>query len=715
LNPASVLACSGNTANVLLLRLEDWIREDSIDEEAAQVGDEPSVEARLTGRAKKFVDALASSVARGGTPHLVCLCPASPQAIADPARHAALTASEQALLQASAMPGVSVISSAKLLSAYPVDQYADATADRLAHVPYTDLFFAGLGTQVARSIHALTRAPYKAIAVDCDQTLWKGICGEDGPDLIEIDSARRALQEVLVDQHNRGMLICLCSRNNEADVADVFAKRSDMPLSLDHVVASRLNWRPKSENLRSLADQLELGLDTFILLDDDPAECAEVQTHTPEVLTIQLPASTREFPRFLEHLWAFDGWPVTSEGQRRTAMYRDNAARGALRSTVATVEDYLDLLNVRVHFAEATPAQLPRVSELTYRTNQFNTTAIRRSEADVRRLLETGYHCLTAGVRDRFGDYGLVGLAIYRAEADALGVDSLLLSCRVLGRGVEHRILAKLGEMARDQGLNSVDLAFTSTARNEPARQFLDQLDATIERTPGGSVYRIAARAAAAAQFRPPATVTAGGDRARSNSPAITEPASDAQPVSGLFTWIAEEMRNPRQIFEAVRAERAAARLASGTAYVAPRTSIESGIAEIFEELLAVDRVGIHDGFFDLGGHSLLATQALSRIHARSGVEMPLSTMFSDEFTVEALARTVGDMSRQRTDLGPLDVDISDGELADLRITRKTNTRGDSCGCCSSSPLTLPSSAAPARRTADCSKDWPRRVMTAAY
>src|SRR5262249_23774725 len=152
----------------------------------------------------------------------------------------------------------------------------------LGHIPFTPEFFAALGTFAARTILAQRRPPFKAIVLDCDNTLWQGVCGEDGPDGILISPAHEALQRALLRPRDWGVLVCLCSKNSEADVLEVFRRRSEMPLTLDSIVSHRINWQPKSQNLAELAQELSLSLDSFIFIDDNPLECAEVRAGCPE-------------------------------------------------------------------------------------------------------------------------------------------------------------------------------------------------------------------------------------------------------------------------------------------------------------------------------------------------------------------------------------------------------------------------------------------------
>ena len=221
------------------------------------------------------------------------------------------------------------------LNAYPVEDYYDPQRDELGHIPFTPVFFTALGTALARKIYAIKSAPHKVIVLDCDNTLWKGVVGEDGMMGSDIASGWKVLQELMVAQQQAGMLICLCSKNNEADVVEVFEKRPDMPLKRAHIISWRINWMPKSENIKALASELNLGLDSFIFIDYNPVECAEVQARCPEVL-IQLPIDG-DISRYLQHIWAFERLKLTEEDNQRTALYKQNLERDRFAKETLTI------------------------------------------------------------------------------------------------------------------------------------------------------------------------------------------------------------------------------------------------------------------------------------------------------------------------------------------------------------------------------------------
>lgn len=481
LDPGGLFAGNRGGLNVLLIRFEDW----------ARFRDQVSV-AELEEHVQHFISAVHSAASAASAPILICVCPASPEFLSESGRAQFAQRSEDSIVGAFAdQSSVHVAGTAEIQRLYPVPEYYDSHADELGHVPYTPEFFSALGTLIARKLHALRASRYKVIALDCDETLWIGVCGEDGPQGVLLDENHLALQEFMLAERQRGTLLCLCSKNNPDDVFDTFRAHPEMPLALEHFTAWRLNWGPKSANLRELAEELNLALDSFILVDNSATECAEVLAGAPEVLAIPLPQDAREFAGFLDHIWAFDRWSTTTEDRSRAALYVQERERARAAQMASSLEEFLASLNLLVKIGPMTEDQLPRVAQLTTRTNQMNFTSVRRDESEIQSLLRSqGYECLTVDVEDRFGSYGLTGVMLFRANGGALIVDTFLLSCRALGRGVEHRMLARLGEIAKERGLAEVQFPFAPTPRNRPAEALLKSVGAPCEKqTVGGSTF----------------------------------------------------------------------------------------------------------------------------------------------------------------------------------------------------------------------------------
>jgi FkbH-like protein len=451
LDPASEFSRNTHGVNVVLARLED-------------LGGE-----RLEENVRHLIEDLRAAPERFHVPLLFCLCPSVPS-FAQTGNHIAAMIGS-ALDEA---PGVHYLHHHEIDRLYPVEQQLDPGGDRLGHIPYTEAFYCALGTALVRCTHALMRAPFKLIALDCDNTLWQGICGEDGPENVTLDAPRRDLHETMLAQRDAGVLLTLASKNNEEDVLETFRLHPEMPLQLRHFVTWRLNWDTKADNLLSIADQLNIGADSFIFIDDNPKECAELEQALPEVVTLALPAVIERTPHFLQHVWAFDHPVVTEEDRNRSAYYTQSAEFGNEIRRAGSLEDFLAHLDLQVRISRLTPDKLPRTAQLTQRTNQFNTTTIRRNEADIAALPR--HSVFTVDVTDRFGNYGQAGAMIVRHEHDRWHLDSMMLSCRVLGRGVEHRMLSRLGEEAQESGIGAVEIAYVRTAKSQPARTFLEGL-----------------------------------------------------------------------------------------------------------------------------------------------------------------------------------------------------------------------------------------------
>jgi FkbH-like protein len=641
LDPASEMASNARGLNVLLVRPEDWLEGNDANrpEDGEKIADE-------------FVAAVKSAASRTAVPFLILLCPASKKAADDSRRKKVLDSMEEFTVTGlEKESGVHVVTTRELLETYPVADFYDESGDELGRVPYAPVFFTALGTMIARKFHALQRAPHKVIVLDCDQTLWSGVCGEDGARGICLDAPRIALQEFMRAQHGSGKLLALCSKNNEDDVREVFAQRLDMPLRHEHFAALRLNWQPKSENIKSMAAELNLGLDSFIFVDDNPVECAEVEANCPEVLTLLLP-EPEKIPNFLKHCWAFDSLKITDEDRKRGELYRENRKRQELQKSSMSLADFVAGLDLKIQVEPMSAAQLSRVAQLTHRTNQFNCTTIRRSETEIQQLAGDR-EILTVSVQDRFGDYGLVGVVIFKNGENVLDVETFLLSCRVLGRGVEHDILARIGKRAVEEKKSWVDVRFNPSAKNKPAFDFLQSISASFcQPLNGGYVYRFPAEFAADVVFNPENGAEIQAKKSESKIANTQPQQSRAKFVK--CRAIALESGDAVAIHRAIESK-AAVRSGKTNGYVPPSTELERELCSIYEKLLRIERVGLNDNFFELGGHSLLAVRLFAEIEKLVGRKFPLVTIFQSP-TVEQLARALGnsDHAQSRSPIVPV-------------------------------------------------------------
>jgi len=582
---------------------------------------------------QEFRGALRSFMGQAKVPLVVCICPRTPAAEADAELKAALNEAEEALISdAGRMANVHIISSASLSRRYPVSDYYDPHGHHAGHIPYTPDCYAAIGTALVRTIYNLKRSPFKVIALDCDNTLWKGVCGEDGPLGVEVTAPFRTLQEFMIGQMNVGMLLCLCSKNNEKDVLDVFDQRSDMPLKREHLVSWRINWISKSENIRSLANELNLGLDSFIFVDDNPVDCADVEINCPGVLALQLPGNSDAFSSFLNHIWAFDNASSTKEDQDRTRMYQESAQRERYREQSFSLKDFIKGLQLRIEIGELTADELDRVSQLTSRTNQFNFTTIRRSKKEIEDLLKReDTKCLVVRVIDRFGDYGLVGVLIYELQHDRYKVDTFLLSCRVLGRGVEHTVASRLGERAVKDGKQFVEFTYRLTEKNLPALEFITSIGAQF-RNEAETSWTFPAEILASVKYDPGERAQTGVETQETpgaQRPTMRPPlAIGAADRSGRLQRIGESLYDIDRVAKAIEENRVGRQPLDARMDVASGTTLEVALARIWRKVLGRPRIGMNDNFFEAGGTSLRAVQVIAMIKKELNQTLSIVSLF---------------------------------------------------------------------------------------
>lgn len=486
--PTSEMSRNVGGVNVVLLRPSDWPQENH-----ASLADD-------------LGEAVRTAVAHNDIPYLVLVCP-SPPGTDGTAAEADRRVLEQLGRLLEGVAGAHVFMTDHFGPQYVGSDDHDAERDRLGHLPYTREGFAGLATMVARSTRALLRPPAKVLVLDADNTLWGGVCGEDGTDGVRLDEEHLELQRWALELRGRGVLLCLASKNLETDV-HVVMQRPDMLLGLRDLAAERVNWLPKSSNIRDMVTDLELSLDTVVFLDDNPAEVGEVVAQLPQVLGLHLAPGPDAVRAIIDHTWAFDQVEVTPEDRQRADRYQEDRTRKELQKSSLDFASFLAGLGLRIDMHEAFETDYARASQMTYRTTQFNTTGVRLSASEIARLGDRGASCWVASVSDRFGDYGTTCLAIVSKSGDGLLVEDFLMSCRVLGKGVEHTVLARLGSTALEAGVEVVEIPVVPTERNQPVRDFLQEVAGPPEQTTaldGAPVlmHRLTSTAAAAVEFLP--------------------------------------------------------------------------------------------------------------------------------------------------------------------------------------------------------------------
>ncbi len=640
LSRSSLLATNAHGTNVILVRIEDFVRE-AADTETARTLIERTV--------RELSDALIQHEMHAKSPTVFGILAPSPSAV--PGLLSDFDAAAISLYErARELRGIHLLTPADIERVSSGERY-DSLRDELAHIPFTEEHFASIALAIVRKVHALRVPAHKVLVLDCDNTLWHGVVGEDGIDGIAIPPAQIDLQRFAIDQQANGTLVCLASKNAERDVLDVFENRADMMLKLENIVAHRINWRSKPENISSLAEELGLGLDSFVFIDDNPVECAQVKAALPQVVTLQLPPDAA-VPQFLAHLWVFDKVSVTLEDTRRTKMYRENAARQSVEDSTTDIAAFIASLGLVIDIAPPTENDWPRVAQLTQRTNQFNFTTVRRTEPEMRAAAADGSTILRVNVADRFGDYGLVGVLVADVRETSLAVDTLLLSCRVLGRGVEHAMLRRLGELAAERGLANVDLSFIPTAKNEPAQAFAESVAGAFRIDEQNRIlYRIPAPFACGVAHRPghdpDAVIRASKSEGKKPSATTVPSSSSIANRSERYSKLARDFTSGRAVVDAVRAAGLRARNLAGH-LTEPSTETEGKLVALWRTLLNVTELGVEDDYFAMGGTSLLAADMFAEIVHRFGVKLPLTTIL-DASTVRALARHVERQAIERS------------------------------------------------------------------
>lgn len=321
--------------------------------------------------------------------------------------------------------------------------------------------FPALSDKLMKDAVAVSGATKKCLVMDLDNTLWKGVVGEDGFDGIQPDVE---LQKHILSLYERGVILAINSKNNLEDALEVFERHQAMVLRKNHLAAWRINWGDKAKNLAELAEELNLGLDSFVFIDDDQFQLARVRDAFPEVAAI-CPDQLKDYP-------GFHSAYLTEEDKRRGAMYAEEQSRRELKSSLASVNDFLRQLSLGVTFKKVDESSLARVAQLIQKTNQFNLATRRYSEGDLRNLLKLGWGIWTVQAADRFGDYGVIGVAMAEPKAGEWRIDNFLLSCRILGRGIETAFLHFLAEGARTDGASRIIGEFIPTAKNKLCATF---------------------------------------------------------------------------------------------------------------------------------------------------------------------------------------------------------------------------------------------------
>ncbi len=374
--------------------------------------------------------------------------------------------------------GVYLLDYDALVARHGRDHWGDERKWLTVRLPIASANLPHMAAEWLRFLHPLTGKVAKCVAVDLDNTLWGGVIGEDGINGIQLGqeypgAAFLEVQRALLDLTRRGILLAVCSKNNPAEAMEALSSHPGMLLKPRDFAAMRINWEPKAQNLAEIAEELNIGLDSVAFVDDNPVERQHVRDQAPEVIVLDLPDHPMALARAIRDCPWLERLTLSAEDLQRGEYYASQRERAALERSVTSKEDFYRSLEQVCRIAPVNDATLARVAQLTQKTNQFNLTTKRYTEQQIAALRDCpGWRVWSLRVQDRYADNGLVGVAISRVEDGVCEIDTLLMSCRVIGRTVETALLARVAADARENGAAILRGRFIPTKKNAPAAEF---------------------------------------------------------------------------------------------------------------------------------------------------------------------------------------------------------------------------------------------------
>ena len=400
---------------------------------------------------------------------------------------------------AATQTGVYIVDVEGLAGRFGRTRWYDDQKWNLARLPFAADALTEIAREYMRYVHVLSGKLCKLVAVDLDNTLWGGVVGEDGLEAIRLGpghdgAAYLEVQRVLLDLYRRGILLAICSKNNIDDAMAVLERHPRMLLRPAHFAAVRINWEDKAQNLRDIADELNLGLDSIAFVDDNPAERDRVLQELPEVHVVELPENPAVYAQILRKSPYFERLAVSTEDRERSRYYTEERRRREVRCGTTSIEDFYRSLDMEVEIGEADSGSISRIAQLTQKTNQFNLTTRRYSEQEILALAkQMQWRVCWLRSRDRFGDNGIVGVAIVKIDGTTCIIDTFLLSCRVIGRTMETAMLAEISKVAHAHGARFLEGRFIPTSKNAPAKDFYSLHGFTCEESSpsGASLWRL--------------------------------------------------------------------------------------------------------------------------------------------------------------------------------------------------------------------------------
>lgn len=385
-------------------------------------------------------------------------------------------------------PNVKVLDFSDFTSRYSSEQLVDWRFYFISQMGLNPKLVPAFSGWLREKMRGVKLQRKKCLVLDLDNTLWGGVLGEDGIQGIQIGGdypgkAFLCFQEGLVELTKKGIILAICSKNNEQDVLEAWEKNPFIKLTREYISAYRINWQNKADNIRELFQELNIGLDSFVFVDDNPGERELVRQMLPMVEVPDFPRQPYMLPMFLVLLndSYFKVYSVTDEDEKKVEQYRANANRVREQSKFSDFNEYLRSLDMELKITSLDEFNVSRIAQMTQKTNQFNLTTHRYTEPDLRKFASEGWLIYCLSVKDKFGDNGITGAILLKPYSGAYEIDTLLLSCRILGKGIEHAFLSVILNILNQKGIRELKAFYMPTEKNAQVAFFYDKAGFSLD------------------------------------------------------------------------------------------------------------------------------------------------------------------------------------------------------------------------------------------
>jgi FkbH-like protein len=377
---------------------------------------------------------------------------------------------------------VFVLDISRLAGYYGVEKFYDKKQWYIAKNPYSLVGNKAIILETKKILNAINGKTKKCLVLDCDNTLWGGIIGEAGIENIQINNSYPGniyldLQQQILNLYSRGIILAINSKNNPEDVMEVLRNHPSMLLKEKHFASIYANWNNKAENLKAIAEELNIGLDSMVFVDDSDFECSFVKEVLPEVSVICLPKDRTQYASIFATSGYFDSFSFSKEDQKRGELYINDISRKKESKKYTDLDSFYRSLDMEITIFPSDKFTIPRVSQLSQRTNQFNLTTKRYSEDEIKNMtFSDDFIVLCLKMNDKFGDLGIVGVCIVKLKTSEALIDTFFMSCRIINRGVETAFLKSALNRIFEKGITSVKASFIKTKKNILVESFYDSM-----------------------------------------------------------------------------------------------------------------------------------------------------------------------------------------------------------------------------------------------